>query len=316
MTPILTESQKPTRREHIVPRLLLANFTDPNGVLWVYAKGKPVRSSIPTNECWERDFYEYELNDRKTNNKYENWLARVEDDAAKVLQILARRESLGQSGEVIWATFVASLFVRTRKVRMQISAAMIRKFEQKTKEPDFIRTLQYEFLQRGEFHYADDLRKSVEKTRKAMDESPSFYHVSGLPRHTLSLADALMRKKWNTVDAPPGKIFLLSDCPVMTAELDGSRVLPGAGFGKENTAVLVPITSGKLFIASPHDRTCLKIATPRGVDMINLQAVQFGHRNVYTNVNSPDIQLLVDTEINRIVFGKNAFLPGSQSSDG
>lgn len=52
--------QRTSRREHIVPRLLLANFADSNGVLWVYAKDKQVRQSIPDRECWERDFYEYD----------------------------------------------------------------------------------------------------------------------------------------------------------------------------------------------------------------------------------------------------------------
>jgi hypothetical protein len=170
--------------------------------------------------------------------------------------------------------------------------------------------MQHELLQKGELHYAEDLRKKVEKTRKAMDESPSCYHVSGLPRHTVSLADTLMRKKWWLVDAPPGKSFLTSDCPVLTSELGGRNVLPGAGFGKENTAVLVPITSGKLFVASPHDRNWRTVAEPRGVDMVNLQTVRFGHRNVYADANSPAIQSLVDTEINQIVFGQNAFLPG------
>jgi hypothetical protein len=176
--------------------------------------------------------------------------------------------------------------------------------------------MQYELLQQGEFHTAAELRESLEKTRRAMNDSPSFYHVSGLPRHTISLADALMRKRWWTINAPPGKSFLVSDCPVMTSELDGPdgrKILPGAGFGKENTAVLVPITSGKLFVASPHDRNWLKVATPRGVDMINLQAVQFGHRNVYADANSPHIQSLVDAELDQIVFGQNAFLPGGKS---
>ena len=42
--------QKATRREHIVSRLLLANFTDSNGILWVYAKEKRVRESIPESD--------------------------------------------------------------------------------------------------------------------------------------------------------------------------------------------------------------------------------------------------------------------------
>ena len=305
----LPKKQKLTRREHIVPRLVLSNFTDANGLLWVYTKNKSVRPSTPTNECWERDFYEYELNGRKTNNKYENWLAAVEGDAGNILQLLMGRQPLGQWDAVIWSTFVASLFVRTRKVRKQISDAMVRRFKEQTQDPDFIRTMQHELLRQGELHYADDLRKDVEGLRAAMDRSPSFYHVSGLRRHTISLADALMRKKWHTVDAPPGKNFLISDCPVMTAELQGNEVLPGAGFGKENTAVLVPITPQKLFVASPHNRDWRTVAEPRAVDMTNLLAIRFGHRNVYANVNSPDIQGLVDVEIDRIVFGQNAFLP-------
>ncbi len=301
--------QKATRREHIVPRLLLGNFSDADGVLWVYTKDKQVRQSIPDSECWERDFYEYELNGRKTNNKYEDWLAAVEGKACSVLPMVINRQQLRQKDAIVWSAFMASLFARTRKVRQQISDAMVRKFKQQTEDPDFIRTMQYELLQQGDLCYADDLREDAEKLRAAMDASPSFYHVLGLPHHTASLADALLRKKWHTVDAPVGKSFLISDCPVMTAELQGNRVLPGAGFAKEGTAVLVPITPQKLFVASPHNRNWRIVAESRAVDMVNLLAVRFAQRNVYGNANSTDIQSLVDVEIDQIVFGQNAFLP-------
>jgi len=300
---------KQKRREHIVPRLLLANFTDSNGVLWVYAKDKRVRESIPESECWERDFYEYELNGRSTNNKYEDWLATIEANASKILPVLTSRQQVNQQDAVVWSAFVAALFARSRKVRRQISDAMVRKFKEQTEDPDFVRSMQYELLQQGELCYADDLRKDAEKLRAAIDASPSFYHVSGLPHHAASLAEALMRKKWHTVDAPAGKCFLISDCPVMTAELQGNQVLPGAGFGKANTAVLVPLTPQKLFVASPHDRSWRIVAEPRAVDMVNLLAVRFAHRNVYASLNSTDIQSLVDLEIDQIVFGQNAFLP-------
>ncbi len=176
--------QKLTRKEHIVPRLLLANFEDPAGILWVYSKDKPSRPSTAENECVENDFYEYELNGRKTNNKYEDWLARIETDATAVLRVLANRQQLTEREATIWAIFVAALFVRTRKVRTQISENMVREFKKKTEDPAFIRELQYELLQKGELVYADDIKKDVDKLRAAMEASPSFYHVSGLPRHT------------------------------------------------------------------------------------------------------------------------------------
>jgi hypothetical protein len=300
--------QKATRRQHIVSRLLLANFTDSNGVLWVYAKDKQVGESIPQSECWERDFYEYELNGRSTNNKYEDWLAAIEANAGRVLPMLTSRQQVSQQDAIVWSAFVASLFVRTRKVRKQISDAMVRKFKQQTEDPDFIRNMQYELLQQGELRYAGDLKREAEKLRATMDASPSFYHVSGLRHHTASLAEAMMRKKWHTVSAPAGKCFLISDCPVMTAELQLNQVLPGAGFGKANTAVLVPMTPQKLFVASPHDRNWRVVAESRAVDMVNLLAVRFAHRNVYASLNSADIQSLMDLEIDQIVFVQNAFL--------
>jgi len=177
------------RREHIVSRLLLSNFTDSEAVLWVYTKERPVRQSVASAECWERDFYEYELNGRKTNNKYEDWLAAVEGNASRVLPMLTSRRHVSRHDAVAWSVFVACLFTRTRKVRKQISDAMVRKFKQQIEDRHFIRTLQYELLQQGELCYTDDLRRDAEKLRAAMDASPSFYHVSGLPHHAATLAE-------------------------------------------------------------------------------------------------------------------------------
>jgi hypothetical protein len=92
--------------------LLLANFADSAGTLWVYSKDKPARPSIPENECVERDFYEYELNGRKTSNKYEDWLARIEGNATAALQLLTDRRRLTEREAVTWAAFVAALFVK------------------------------------------------------------------------------------------------------------------------------------------------------------------------------------------------------------
>jgi hypothetical protein len=293
--------------------MLLANFTDSKGVLQVYEKNKPVRGSIPENECRERDFYEYELDGRKTNNKFENWLEGVETEAGKILPSVANRQVLIGQDCVNWATFIASLFYRTRKVRKQISDAMILRFKEQVRDPDFIRNMQCELLKQGELRYFDDLRKEANELLTQMEKSPSFYHVSAMPRQTAWIAQILLRRRWDTVDAPPEKQFLLSDCPVMPVELTGHQGLPGAGFGGENTAVLVPITRQKLFVASPHGCIWQTEAEPRAIDMVNLLVVQFGHRNVYASNASKDIQVLVDREINRVEFGKTAFVPKAKS---
>jgi hypothetical protein len=163
---------KLTRKEHIVPRMLLDQFATPGGVLWVYAKGKPPRPSKAENECVERDFFEFELRGKNTNNSYERWLSQIEGNGGKLLDIIKQRHQINDHDATMWAVFVASLFGRTRKVRAQISEAMMRRFREQTENPDFIRDLQYSLLQKGELHYAEDLKRAITEMRIAMDTSP------------------------------------------------------------------------------------------------------------------------------------------------
>jgi len=213
---------------------------------------------------------------------------------------------------VIWASYVASLFLRTQKVRAQISGAMVSRFREQSRDPEFIRNFQYELLKSGELVFADDLRKEFEQLRGYMEESPSFYHVSGLQRHTESLGRALAAKTWHVLQPPPGKFFILSDCPVTTVEISGGHATPGPGFGKENSAILLPLTPEYLFLASHSAISWRAIGTPVAVDATNLLTVRFAYKRVYSHLNSPEIKALVDAEINQITFGKDAFVPADQ----
>ena len=291
-----------------MPRSLLAHFEDGKGVLWAYEKGKAVRPSTAINECRERDFYEYKLNGRATENLYEGWLGQIETFGNIVHQMVVNRQELIRRDAETWATFVAALFVRTRKARKQISDTIVQRFKKQVDDPAFIRDMQYQLLQKGELIPAEELRKQIDSIRAAMDASPSFYHLSGLPRNTRSLAEALLTKDWHTIETPADKSFLISDCPVMTVAINGRQISPGAGFANANVAALLPMTPQAMFVASPPDVGWKKVADPSGVDNINRLAVQFAHRNVYANSNSPDTQLLVDTQIDAVKFSVNAFL--------
>jgi len=306
-----TNKKARARRQHIVPRWLLVNFEDGAGTLWAYAKGRPVRPSGAVNECSQRDFYEYELNGKSTANRYEDWLGVIESDANSVFKAVITRQQLTQHDAEIWSTFVAALFMRTRKVRKQISDGMVQRFKKQTDDPAFIRNMQYELLQQGELVAAEDLKKEIDKLREAMDSSPSFYHVSGLPRHTRSLAQAVLTKQWHTLEAPDGKAFVISDCPVVTVAINGRQIAPGAGFANPNVAILLPITPKAIFVASPPDIGWKTIITAVGVDSVNRLLVQFGHQNVYSNTNSSEMQLLVDLELDALKYGVNTFLPAA-----
>ncbi len=300
-----------TRREHIIPRMLLSRFVGSDGRLWVYSKDRPVRQSKPENECVERDFFEFEVRGKKTENRYEQWLSHIEGDAASVLESIVQRRQISNRDAEIWGTFVASLFGRTRKVRSQISDAMVRGIRKETDDPNFIRDMQYWLLQRGELHVAEDVKRMVTETRAAMEESPSFYHVSALPNRVRILLPSLLSRHWHTIEAPADNRFLISDCPVLTIEVRDGQAFPGAGFGKENTVVLLPLSPKHIFVASPRHLNWKRVADPSGVRNINRLIVQFAHKNVYANASSEDVRVLVNVEIDTIVFGKNAFLPNT-----
>jgi hypothetical protein len=184
---------------------------------------------------------------------------------------------------------------------------MVTGFRDQTKDPGFVRDLQYGLFLAGELRFAEELQKEVDELRAAMETSPSFYHVVGLPHRTRIVAEALMRKAWHTIEAPRDMTFLTSDCPVSTVEFADERVLPGVGFGKENAAVFLPLTPRHVFAASSQVGWP-EMADTRFVDSLNRLTVQFAHQNVYANTDSAATQALVDDGINRLVFGQNEFL--------
>lgn len=126
--------------------MLLSQFVAADGKLRIYEKGKPLRVSRPENECVESRYFEFEFRGKKTNNKYENWMSQIDGNAAGVIEGIMQRRILSRQEADIWATFVAVLFGRTRKVKAQISNAMSQTIRQQIDNPDYVRDLQLALL--------------------------------------------------------------------------------------------------------------------------------------------------------------------------
>ena len=173
--------KKLTRQPHIGPSWYLDNFSDTSGRIYVFERGKDIRTSIPRNECTERDFYEFDLAGKKTSNDYENWLGRIESDAKGILPALIGDQQIKPYEAAVWSYFVASLFYRTRKVRSQISSLMLSKLRAETCTEEFLREVQYTAFKKGQLYELGDLRQRVEAFQTKFEQSP-FYHVTGLPR--------------------------------------------------------------------------------------------------------------------------------------
>jgi hypothetical protein len=298
-----------THRQHKLSQWHLRNFTNANGDLWCYRPNVPAKLRRPKSVCWEFDFYEYELNGYTTRNEYECWFGRIEDDAATRCPAILNRQRLGQKDAAAWATYVASLFIRSSKCRDHIISSATPKFREETRSPDFIRNLQHNLLKKGMLMPADELRQFVESRRANMEGSASYYHLAAIKETASSLADALMRKTWHTLEAAPGLVFVLGDCPVSTVEFVGNQVLHGAGFNNENAAILLPLTPQHVFVASPPGRQWRSVMQLEQVAPVNLLSIRYAKDVVLSSVNAPETQALVNAEINQVVFGRDAFIP-------
>jgi len=298
---------KLTRKEHIVPEMLLSQFVGDDGKLWVYAKNHAPRPSIPRRECVERDFYEFEHRGKTTDNRYENWLSQIEGDAAQLLQSILQRRRLRKGDAEAWGMFVSSLFGRTKKVRSQITGPIAERLQEWTERPDSIRDLHYRMQQMGHFYSADEIRRAAEECLISSQKYPSFAHTHFLPNRAKMLLPCLLERVWYTIEAPAESYFLMSDCPVLTVEFRNSHPLPGSGFANEDTVVFLPISPRHLFVASPHHIAWNDKAEARNVRSFNRLIAQFAHRNVYASVKADEISRVVDAEMDTAVFGVNAF---------
>lgn len=125
MSRIILTDKKKVRQQHVISDMYLRKFAVA-GELFIYEKDRqirriPVKKGNPIKECRERDYFEYEVNGQKTDNKIENWLAIIETRAADVYPAILDGSQLNDHQRIVWATFVASLFLRTRKVRDQLA---------------------------------------------------------------------------------------------------------------------------------------------------------------------------------------------------
>lgn len=272
------------------------------------SEGQSATVNKPENECVESKYFEFEFRGNKTNNRYENWLSQVEGNATAVLEGIMQRRILSRREAEMWATFVAALFGRTRKVKTQVSNAMSQ-MGQKLDNPDYVRDLQVALLKHGELHYAKDIQRAVAEIHAAMNADPAYFFVSALPNRVRIIAPDILARDWHTIAAPEGHSFLISDCPVVTYKVQGGRIFPGVGFGDQKTIVLLPVSPNHLFVASPRHGEWPMVFSASDMQYVNRMVVQFAHRNVYANAESEEVQRLVDTEIDATKFGENAFVP-------
>jgi hypothetical protein len=160
-----------------------------------------------------------------------------------------------------------------------------------------------------------ELATIMEKAWNQINANPAYLQLTGVDQSTCNLAVELGKKHWHTLEAAPERVFVTSDCPVFTLKIDREgAVFPGFGFGREDVTILLPLSPKKIFVASPPTISWHKVLDANTTDLFNKAVIQFADRSVFSVEKSEETRLLVDAEINKIIFGVNAFhLPQSRT---
>ncbi len=296
------------RKQHVISEFYLGHFVDGKGNLFVYEAGKPIRKSVPSREATERDFFEYKIPREDSKYQVEKMLGRLESLAGPIHAKLLNGVSCSNKDEILaWAFYVASTFLRSRRVRNELSVKSLVNTDTDWLENNHIRETQYEiFMRHGRLIPFDEIAGAARKARDEY-ENPAFRHAQALRNSTSKLAFVLSQRHWQVVEADGDGFFATCDAPVLSFQLRGNQLFDGYGWGLPNVHVALPLSPRLVFLASPPDVRWVPKMDAHNTALMNLVVVRFADRYVYADRESPELAGALNTHGKTMVFGENAF---------
>jgi len=299
--------QKSPRKQHIIPRTYLQHFVNQQGRLFVYETGKSIRSSRPELEAVERDYFEHSLAGEKSNYEIEKFLSRVEDAGSVVHSKLLNRSQLTQDDIAAWSLYVAAMFIRSRRIRNELSVRVAESAMKECLSEDHLRDLQCDiFRTYGKLVYLSELTK-IATRQAAKYEDSAYRHTQSIKYNLLNPARVLSEKRWQVVEAADGCFFSTCDAPVLSFQLVGNQVFGGCGWGIPHAHVALPLNPSMTFVASPTNVIWNSKMDCIGTDTTNRMVARFSDRNIYADRKSEGLAVVQTKFAGSLIFGENSF---------
>ncbi len=295
------------RKQHVISEMHFRHFSDSNGNIYVYEKGKATRKSTPHNECVIKDYFECKLPGYETNFEVENRLGKLETAAAPIYRNLIAGRELTSVQAATWALYVSSLFLRSRKIREELSPGTYANFVSGQLETTTLRDDQWRIFNKfGRLIPLEEIREYKSRLVQTYAD-PALQQINSMNDSTPNLASALVSRHWQVVRPANGMYFVTSDAPVFTLRLHERGSSVGVGWGYKDTHIGFPLDPQHLFIASP---TGVEWVSP--IDETNTLAfvgtmAQFSYRHIYAHRDSEDIRAPMERHSGTILFGRDAY---------
>jgi hypothetical protein len=296
------------RKQHVIPRGYLDYFADKDGRLFVYEKSKPVRQSIAKKEAVERDYFECKIPGYETNFAIEERLSRIESAAAPAHSKFVNGKSLTDTEKASWALYVASTFLRSRRVRIEMSSGTFNRMAAEMRNPESYREDQWKwFKQTGQLVSQEKIQEATERVLGAFGD-PALRQNNTIEFSTPNLARVLGTKRWQIISPADGQSFVTCDAPVFTFSLSGKEGSIGGGWGLPDSHIAMPLSPNHLFIASPSDLEWHAKADDTNTKALIDLTTRFADRYVYASEKLSEIQVMIDKNGGTLIFGKDAYI--------
>lgn len=291
---------KRTKRQHFVPRFYLEHFTDNDGYTWAYDKHEgSVRADVPEATATETNFYSVKSENGEYDDAIEDWLSKVESDAAPLYPKLLRGNALVGDERSKFALFIASTYTRSPAMVNAVALAHgdLAQIASSIMAPD--RNALEKMLDAAEEAAGAEKASSEvrEKLFKIWDEKQ---YVMAVDKHvglmtmdlTHHVAEMMIAMKWFVYGNPDHK-YISSDNPVV-------RITPtefvdpnygDGGFLHKHMYVTVPLSSHRMLEMNwqKSDKAgVLKIERYR-VRELNRMRAAFSERYLYSSVRDAGI---------------------------
>lgn len=303
------------RAHHYVPKFYLKGFTDKDGSVWVYEKGKPPRESSPKKEANREEYYTFD--DRGyADSHIEVALSHAESIVAPIIRKLANPQfkiTDAQRGELY--AFVAMTFVRVpawREFLDRRAAELMKKVTKDRaadKERFYADCKEYQ-EQSGATFDIEEMRQWAIKGEYEVQQKSLGYNLRVMFQACNTITEMLVKYYGHVVlYAPSDTFFLTCDNPVATILPDQDRMgFVGVGFGWKQTHIIFPLNKRACLVLQRGASGEQQLATERRVQQTNDLMMAVAQQYVYAPAGYRRISRLFDERGCKVRYGENAFM--------
>lgn len=312
-------------RSHTVPKKLLEHFAYDDPVtkskrLWRYEKGRPPYGEAAPKTATRWDGHFADPDDAAKEAAIETRLQREFENPVNQFIDLLKYDTFPFTTlqKRLLTGYVTMLFHRSRARRASSAGqhnTMIAALRAIRDNDDMLGQLiakQTMALISGGRHEMP----THEQARAAIDSVIAEHDAGDVAQrryiatteHMMELVDEGMRNgDWRILQTELDKPFIIGDAPVVTWErTDRDVIILGQGFGRPNVEVFLPVFPTACLHVRPAVQRSRPVRVPT-IDEVNQAEAEFATLHCFTNVESKEIDVLLQPHFGKSRLGIEAF---------